>query len=61
MFSWGSSQPSHSNTVRIRPSDSGNSIKDRRSPPTSNMSSTSDLVAGLDKGKKESFRDLLSD
>jgi hypothetical protein len=37
MFSWGSTQPT--NTVRIRPSDSGNSIKERRSPPMSTKSS----------------------
>ena len=59
MFSWGSIQPT--NTVRIRPSDSGNSIKERRSPPMSTKSSTTELGVGADKPKKESYRDLLSD
>jgi hypothetical protein len=59
MFSWGSAQPT--NTVRIRPSDSGNSIKERRSPPMSTKSSSSELGVGPDKVKKESYRDLLSE
>jgi hypothetical protein len=59
MFSWGSAQAT--NTVRIRPSDSGNSIKERRSPPMSIKSSSSELGVGADTAKKESYRDLLSD
>ena len=59
MFSWGSAQPT--NTVRIRPSDSGNSIKERRSSPVSSKSSTSELDVGTDRPKKEPYRDLLSD
>lgn len=59
MFSWGSAQPT--NTVRIRPSDSGSSIKERRSSPVSTKSSTSELDMGADRPKKESYRDLLSD
>jgi len=59
MFSWGSAQPT--NTVRIRPSDSGNSIKERRSPPVSTKSSSSESGVGADRAKKDSFRDLLSD
>ena len=59
MFSWGSSQPT--NTVRIRPSDSGNSIKERRSPPMSTKSSTTELGGVGGGAKKESYRDLLSD
>lgn len=59
MFSWGSAQPT--NTVRIRPSDSGNSIKERRPPPTSTKSSSSELGVGADRIEKETYRDLLSD
>jgi hypothetical protein len=58
MFSWGSSQPS--STVRIRPSESGGSIKERRTPPP-NTNSPTESAAASDKIRKESFRDLLSD
>jgi len=59
MVSWGSAQPT--NTVRIRPSDSGSIIKERRSPPVSAKSSSSESGVGGDRAKKESYRDLLSD